>query len=258
MSNFNFLKNYQRLQYGIIFDEITNLSFALVGYCKIDKSSFWNFALINKPLLEEEILKIEKKFKSLRRNPVIYFENRENLKSLHNFLKEKGYQKDFEDSWMFWQGKEIDVSHFTSVKKVITKEGLKVFLKTFSNCYQEGDPQNAYGELGDYLKVAKEVWHKHHKTNRIEYFLIYKGKNPVAVSTLTNHAGMGYISNMGSLKNVRGEGYGKIATLYCIEQSKKNGNNIHYLATEEGTYANKFYKRIGFNTLFTAVAYIKK
>jgi len=121
----------------------------------------------------------------------------------------------------------------------------------------KNDPQNAYGELGDYLIAAEEIWQKYHKTNKIEYFLIYKDKTPVAVSTLTNYENVGYISNVGSLKKVKGEGYGKLATLYCIEQSKKNGNSIHCLFTEEGTYANEFYKRIGFNSLFTAVAYTK-
>jgi len=56
---------------------------------------------------------------------------------------------------------------------------------------------------------------------------------------------------------VRGQGYGKAATLYCIEQSIKNGNFEHCLATEENTYPNEFYKNIGFSTRFTAIGYTK-
>ena len=120
-----------------------------------------------------------------------------------------------------------------------------------SHCYQKDDPQNAYGELGDYLGVAESVWYKHHKTGKVEYFIFYKDKIPVAVSTLTNFQNIGYISNVGSLKEVRGQGFGKLATLYCVEQSKKRGNITHCLATEEGTYANEFYSKIGFSTKFT-------
>jgi len=76
--------------------------------------------------------------------------------------------------------------------------------------------------------------------------------------TLTNHDGIGYISNVGSLRKVRGEGFGKIASLYPVSQSIKNGNLEHCLATEEGTYPNEFYKRIGFETRFTAVCYVKQ
>ena len=151
----------------------------------------------------------------------------------------------------------IDTRYFDSVNKVADKKGLKIFLEVFNQCYQKNDPQNPYGELGDYLKVAEEVWHKHNKNGRIEYFMIYKNNKPVAVSTLTNYDGIGYISNVGSLREVRGEGFGKAATLFCIEESIKHGNKEHCLATEEGAYPNEFYERIGFATKFTAVGYTK-
>lgn len=258
MDNFGFLQKHQRLQYTIMFDKLIDLGFATVGYCETDKSPFWNLALANKILADEELSKIEQTFISLNRNPTLYFEHREDLQSLADFLKGKEYKREFEDSWMFHQGKGIVASRFDMVKKVTNEAGLKVFSETFDACYQKDDPQNPYGELGDYLKVAEKVWHRHHKTNRLEYFIVYKGGQPVAVSTLTNYEGIGYISNVGSLREVRGEGCGKIASLYCVEQSKKRGNTTHCLATEEGTYPNKFYKRIGFKTHFTAVAYTKK
>ena len=87
--------------------------------------------------------------------------------------------------------------------------------------------------------------------------MVYKNNKPVAVSTLTNYDEIGYISNVGSLSEVRGEGFGKAATLFCIQESIKHGNREHCLATEEGAYPNEFYKRIGFVTRFTAVGYTK-
>lgn len=258
MDNFNFLQKYQQLQYTIMFDKLIDLGFATVGYCETDKTPFWNLALVNRLLINKELSKIEQTFKSLDRNSTIYFEHRRNLRPLIDFLKEKGYKQEFEDSWMFYQGKDIDTSRFDLVKKVATEDELKIFLKTFDVCYQKDDPQNPYGELGDYLKATETVWRCHHKTNRLEYFTVYKNNKPVAVSTLTNYEDIGYIANVGSLKEVRGEGYGKIASLYCVEQSKKHGNTTHCLATEEGTYPNEFYKRIGFKTHFTAAGYTKK
>lgn len=158
---------------------------------------------------------------------------------------------------MFYLKKKVDQSRFNVVRKVTNREALKIFLKTFDSCYQKDDPQNPYGELGDYLKAAKKIWHKYHKTKKIEYFLIFDGREPVAVSTFTNYNGTGYISNVGSLRKVRGRGYGKLATLYCVYQSMLNGNKRHCLATEEETYPNEFYKRIGFETIFTASGYSK-
>jgi len=240
-----------------MFDELTEFDFATVGYSKTDKSSYWNLALINKIISDDEINKIEEKFKSINRNPTFYFENRTDLKPFFDKLVDKKYKKSFEDSWQFWIGKNIDTKKFNSVKKVTTDAELKIYLVTFDKCYQENDPQNPYGELGDYLKVAEEAWHKHNKSGRLEYFIVYKNEKPVAVSTLTNFEGIGYISNVGSLREVRGQGFGKAATLYCIDQSIKHGNTEHCLATEEGAYPNEFYKRIGFETRFTAVSYSK-
>lgn len=259
MNNFIFLQKIQNLQYGIMLDKIINMDFVKIGYCQGDSSIFWNYALINKVLGENELSRIEGEMKSLNRQPTVYFENKKPLQPFIKFLKNRGYKFGFEDSWMFHDGKNIDKTRFNSVKKVTTKKELEVFLKIFDACYQKNDPQNAYGELGDYLKVAEKVWHRHHKTNRLKYFIAYNNNNKaVAVSTLTDYKGIGYISNVGSLKKVRGQGFGKLATLYCVEQSKKRGNKQHCLATEEGTYANQFYKRVGFKTRFTAVGYVKE
>ncbi len=258
MNNFNFLINMQKLQFGIMYDNLIDLEFAIIGYSKTDKSAFWNLALTNRVLRNDEIFQVEDKFKELDRAATIYFESRRDLDSLASTLSDYGYKKGFEDSWQFWKCGDIDNKNFDSVKIVTTPEKLKTYLETFNACYQKNDPQNPYGELGDYLKVAEAVWHKHNKSNRLEYFIIYKGDKPVAVSTLTNFEGIGYISNVGSLREVRGEGYGKTATLYCIQQSIKNGNDQHCLATEEGAYPNEFYKRVGFEIRFTAVGYIKQ
>jgi len=256
-NNFSFLQKYQLLQHSIMYDELIDLGFTVIGYSKTDPSTFWNNALINQVLNDEEIKQIEERFKLLDRRPTLYFEHGIKLKELTEKLELKQYKKGFEDCWQFWQGKEIDQTHFNSIKKVTTSEELETFLEVFNNCYQKDDPQNPYGELGDYLKAARNVWNKHHVANRIEYFMVYKDSKPVSVSTLTNYKEIGYISNVGSLREVRGQGFGKAATLYCVSKSIKNGNIEHCLATEEGHYPNVFYQKIGFARRFVAVGYIK-
>lgn len=258
MNNFNFLEKYYKLQQDIMFDKLINLDFDIIAYSQIDKSEFWNNILVNKILKSTEIDLAEKEFEKLERKPAIYFENKKSLLELKEDLFKKQYVKEWEDSWMFWQDGDIDTSRFDGVRKVTNDKELKIFFNIFDKSFQEDDPQNPYGELGDYLEVSEKVWYKHNKTNKIEYYIVYKDDKPVAVSTLTNYDGIGYISNIGSLKEFRGGGYGKLATLYCVEQSKINGNIEHCLATEEETYPNEFYKRIGFNTRFTAVGYVKK
>lgn len=257
MDNFSFLQKYQRLQYKVMFDQIIDSGFAQLGYCEVYDSPFWNLALTNKVLAVGELQQIEKIFVDFKRRPAVYFINSPKLQKLKDFLTNRDYQKDYEDSWMFYQKEVENLDGFDQIKKVENEDDLNIFLDTFDHCYIEDDPQNPYGELGDYLIVAKNSWYQHHSTNRLKYFIAYKDDHPVAVATLNNYEGVGYISNVGSLKEVRGEGFGKLVTLYCVYQSQKRGNKIHCLATEEGTYPNKFYTGIGFKTLFTSICYVK-
>lgn len=257
MSNFEFLKTYYDLQHTVMLDEIRELEFAKIGHNDMSRAVWWNNALVNKKLTPVQIKKIESYFTSINREPAFYFEHRKSLAQLIQDLEDSTYHKAFEDSWMFISPSQKFHLHFSGVKKVETESVLEQFLSTFNDCYQKNDPQNPYGELGDYLDVTKRVWHRHRRSNRLEYFMVFRGNKPVAVSTLTSFNGIGYISNVGSLRSVRGKGFGKIATLYCVAESIKNGNSVHCLATEEGTYPNEFYRRIGFATKFTAVGYAK-
>jgi len=179
----DFLKNYQKLQHGIMFDDLIDLEFATVGYSKIDKSPFWNFGLTNKILIPTELKKVEETLLSLDRKSTIYFENGDSLKPLSWRLKDNGYQLEFEDCWQFWDGNKIDETRFDLVKKVDSLELLNEFLNTFDACYQKDDPQNPYGELGEYLETAKELWHKHHQSNRLEYFIVYDGEGRTLCSS---------------------------------------------------------------------------
>lgn len=255
--NYNFLQRYLKLQYSIMFDELITLDFATIGYSQTESSVFWNCALPNKLLNLEQLEKIEEILNSVKRRSTLYIENCNELDQLTGLLKMHGYNKSFEDSWQFWNNGEIDQTHFELIKKVASQEELETSISTLDACYRNNDPQNPYGELGSYLKTTENAWYKHHKTGRTEYFVAYKESQPVGVSALTNFNGIGYISNVGSLQTVRGQGFGKAITLYCVKESIKNGNQSHCLATEEGFYPNEFYKRIGFTARFSAVGYTK-
>ncbi|MFH1832737.1 MAG: GNAT family N-acetyltransferase [Candidatus Levyibacteriota bacterium] len=257
MDHFDFLQKYMDLQYGVVFDKFFNLGFARIGYCETDKTTFCNYTSTNQMLSQNQLEQLEQKMIALNRQPAVYFENKKQFKPFITFLLKNDYEKDYEDSWMFYQNKKIDANFFNQVKKVEGKNDLKIFLAIFDKCFQANDPQNPYGNLGDYLKVAKKSWHRHHKTDRLEYFIAYKDDKPVATSSLSNYGGIGYISNIGSLPEVRGEGFGKLMTLYSIYISQQHGNSAHCLSTEEKSYPNEFYKRIGFQTDFTALCYKK-
>lgn len=258
MLHTDFFKKLYNLQMGIMGDKITETEFGMIVYNHDDPSVFWNHIFVDKIINPNNFGEIEKIFLENNRMPAIYFKKSDELKENNQVLIDAGYKETNQDSWMFFEGKIDEKIDFSMVKKVESEFDLNTYLETFDKCYQNNDPQNPYGTLGEYLGVTEKVWHKESKNNHLEYFVVFKGAKPVAVATLTNYQGLGYISNVGSLCEVRGEGYGKLATLKCVEMSIKNGNTETCLATEEGNYPNEFYKRIGFETKFVGLLYTKK
>ena len=254
----SFLSTFQKVQLGIMADEILDVGFGSLTYSLTDRSVYFNNILIDQLLTYEQVNSAEKMWQSKKRASTFYFEQTPRLENLKSFLIEKGYTQSFEDCWMFHSGKNINSTRFTEVKKVETNEDLEIFIKTFDQSFQKDDPQNPYGTIGEGLEIARKAWLNFRGQNKLHYFIAFKDGSPVAVSALTNYQDHGYISNVGSLRSVRGQGYGKLVTLYSVDQSLKNGNSLHYLATEEGHYPNAFYTQIGFETKYKAVGWTKK
>ncbi len=257
MTNSNFIQKFHELETGLVFEKILELDYAKICYCKFYDSEYWNYAYIEAPLDAPHLELLEEEFVRLERKSTLYFENDPKFSDFLFFLENHYYEKKYEESWLFFEKEITDTATFSQVKKVQTEEELKKFLLLFDNCYQKEDPQNPYGELGEYLVGVERDWLNHHSSDRVEYFIVYKDEEPVAVSTLINHEELGYIANVGSLREVRGEGFGKLATLYCVYISQQNGNKCHFLSTEVGSYPEEFYQRIGFKKKFTTLGYTK-
>ena len=121
MNNFQFLNDYKELQSTIMFDKIIDLPFGSVSYCAGEESAFWNQALVNQELNQEQLELIETALKKLNRKSAVYFENRKSLKPLVEFLLKNNYRHYFEDCWLFHPGVEINIERFGQVKKVLTE-----------------------------------------------------------------------------------------------------------------------------------------
>ncbi len=254
---YDFLLNFQHVQLGIMADEILDLGFGSLTFSATDTSAYFNNVLVNGSLTDEQLSSVEKIWQERIRSSTFYFENSPQLAELKTYLTSKDYQQAFEDCWMFHPGTDIDSSRFAEVREVQNQTDLEVFISTFDQSFQADDPQNPYGTIGEGLNIARRAWIHFQGTHKLQYFIAYQNGQPVAVSALTNHQGHGYISNVGSLRSVRGQGFGKLVSLFAVDQSVKNGNSLHYLGTEEGHYPHEFYSRIGFETKYKMVGWSK-
>lgn len=261
MTNSDVLDIYINMQQDIIFNRLIKIypEKAVIAFCKNDDAVDWNFALIKKILSKKEVENLEKEFLQLKRTPSIYFENKHEFYPFKELLEVRGYKESYKDAWMFYKTTSVDLPQGYQVKKVYDEKDIEIFLEIFNKSYQKNDPQNPYGEWGKgYLKTISDSWYKHHSTQKVECFIFYKDEEPVAVSELVNYKDMGYITNVASMRHVRGQGFGKLATLHCVKRSLQRKHTYHFLATEEGQYPHKFYQKIGFKTEFTAVDYAKR
>ncbi len=250
MTDFEFLKKWQKMECGPNYDELVNLGEATACFTNSNPSRMANYALVKTPPSNKVLKNIENFYFNKNRISTIYFENKG--QTVPN------YEKQWEDSWMFFNKNEINKNNFDKVKIVDNENELEIFLDTFDKCYQKGDPQNPYGEVKDFIISSRKGWLEYKNTGRMNYFIGFEEDSPVATVALQNFEGLGYISSVGSLQKVRGKGFGKLVTMFAVDRSIRHGNTETALATEEGTYPNEFYKRIGFKTRFTAVGFYKK
>ncbi len=258
MTNSDFLKKFQQMELGVAFERIIDSPPARICYCSEYNSEYWNYAFLDHPLTQPELVTVEEEFIHLNRPSTMFFEKRPEFGAFFELLKDHQYDKKYELFWFFYEEGEINKEKFDLVRKVETEEDLKIFLQTFDASYRKDDPQDPHGELGGYLVGAERDWQKYHEEDAMEYFTVFKQDKPVAVATLVHFDNIGYISHVGSLKEVSGEGFARLATFYCVLRSKEMGNEETFMVTEEGTFAYDFYLQNGFKKRFSTLGYTKQ
>ena len=237
------------------FEEIDEDDKMIFSYCKNNSEIWWNFALLKKSINSEDIKLIDNFFYSRNRSPTIYLSDEDTFENSINLILKEGYKLSSKDSWMFWED-EVPEINDKDIIEVQSEEDFEEWINTFIKSYPKDDPKNPYGDQSEFAEILKEKW-KEGKIKKDKYFLAFKENFPVAVGILTNYDNKGYISGIGSIPCVRGKGFGKKISLYCVKKSFEQGNKIHFLATEKGDYPFEFYKRIGFTPKFTASYYTK-
>lgn len=255
MDKLEILKTFVYMHEGG-FIEVKEAENMIYAYGEGDTETWWNFVLLKNPISKKELELVEEFFVKRKRKPSVYFTDDKKYDGMHELLLGEGYEITMNDSWMFWNGKCPSVEG-DEIIEVKSDAEFGKFLETFLKSYPKDDPKNPYGEQKELAKLLKKSWEEG-KTKKDKFYIAFDKGEPVAVGILTSYNEKGYLSGIGSIPSVRGKGFGKKISLYCVRESFKQGNKLHFLGTEKGDFPFEFYSRIGFESEFGAYFYTKK
>jgi GNAT superfamily N-acetyltransferase len=177
-------------------------------------------------------------------------------------IRDKGYQKQFRDAWMFFEGDSKlstsqDSPQMLTIKIVSNKPEIEDFMTVYDSVYGgEQTEDEPYGGLPPiYMTALRQSFSA--RDVQTFHFVGYKEDQPVAVATLVYADGWGGIYNAGTLATHRRQGIGTLLSHVCIDKWKEQGGHTLFLQTEVASKQEKFYKELGFKTAFVGECWAK-
>jgi hypothetical protein len=252
---------HYRFQAGCYFSGSEEIQGALFLWSKI-KDSYWNYATkidIKEKYLEKLMKKIIEFYKNKDRKPTIYFTPFTKIRNLPELIEKFGFKSKYKDAWMFYEGREpkFEMPENFTIKPVETIEEMKVFTDIFSQSYGGATSDEPYGALPkEYSECIFESFSKPQKNKSVIHYLGILGDKPVGIATLIYSGEFGCIFNVGTNPVYRKKGMGKALTLNAVADAMKNGASIVFLQTEQGSFNEKYYTKLGFSTKFIGEGFV--
>ena len=167
----------------------------------------------------------------------------------NSLLEDNGFERKLEESVMVFKGKQVEDKLNPDVKvKEISESEIDVYNKLFLTIFEM--PIEWKGGLD---RLFLEWIRKGAK-----FYLAYVEGKPVGTCTLLSLLKIGGIFNVGTLEEYRRRGIGTTLTVNAVMDSIKEGNNLHTLQTAKGGYAERLYRKIGFETDHTIPWFVKR
>lgn len=255
-------KAHYRNQQGMYFSRMEGIEGAVLLYSDIIDDFFWNYAgqiKTTQEKIEELIREITILYRKEARNPSVYITPFSQPQDISERLDDHGFKIEFKDAWMTYDGEppQIKKPKDLSFKEVRSDEDMEIFIKVFYEAYGGASKDEPYGELPPtYGEALRRSFKNPPKKKRIIHYLGLINRKHVGIGTLISLDGFGGIYNVGTSSSYRKTGLGSAISIKAVEDSKKEGNTTTYLMTEEGSYVEKFYQRLGFSTKFVGCGYV--
>ncbi|HDL75116.1 MAG TPA: GNAT family N-acetyltransferase [bacterium] len=254
---------HYKFQIGMYFSNIKRSKRKVLLWSDKIEDFYWNFASkinVSEKEIENSIKQITEFFKKKNRKPVIYVTPFTKPRSLSKLIQRAGFKLQFKESWMFY--KEVNLKftvpkNFT-IKKIKTKKEMKIFVDIFNKAYSGADPEDPYGPIPpEYKEALVDSFKKNQKNKFTVHYLGFLKNKPIGVATLIYFGKYAGIYNIGTVLDKRKKGMGSSITLKCVLEAQKNKAKFIFLQTEQKSYNEKFYKKLGFSTKFIGQGFVK-
>lgn len=223
------------------------------------EDTYYNYCALmqfHKDEFKEYWINAKKMFPS-NRVPALYVTPSSNLYGQErNFLQ--SFKKQYTDSWMVMQsGKylcDLKIDKKIEIKRIETQEDFKqLFVETFQSAYSGDDPSDPYGQLSPtYKESLLDSWDRNLEYKKDHYLAFYEG-TPAGVLTAISYQELVGVYNVGTVPQFRCHGLGE--SLMATVAQQLNNHQILFLQTEKGSHVEKWYGKMGFETLFYGECY---
>lgn len=206
---------------------------------------------VNEDEAEKLLNKVTKYF-VLKGSPYIWFRVSPltHPSSFSSFLQNHGFEREEEEeSVMVFKGKQVEDKLNPEVKvEEISKSEIDVYNKLSLTIF----------EMPIEWKKGADRLILEWMRKGLRCYLAYVEGKPVGTCCLFSLMKTGGIFIVGTLKEYRRRGIGTTLTVHAIMDSIDEGNNLHTLQAEKGGYAERLYRKIGFETDHTISWFVKR
>jgi len=228
----------------------------------ITEDNLWNYITRINVNSQKEFVNVWNKSKILfnerNRIPHIYVTPTSNFYNKIDEIIPKTFSSAYIDAWMLIQDFSL-INDIADSKNVIVQEidvvkDKKAFVDTVMIAFGSTNAEDPYADLPQYYRKAlnesfDNYWDSEYK---VKNYWAKIDEKPISVATTIYKDDTAGIYNVGTIEEFRKKGISSSVIKYLVQDIRKLGVKNIFLQTSKDSYVERWYKKIGFNTIFIA------
>lgn len=241
---------------GMYFSEYLKKNGYVILLGDLVEDYYWNYVSYIERDLDSVLKEVRPVFTDRKRTLALYITP--DSKISENELP-PNFKKAGVDAWMVLND-ESNLSTYTIPNHInIQTVGMKEreeYVKAFEMAYSSGDPNDPYGNLPSYYSQSLKRSFEHSaKGYQKIYVAAIVDNKMIGVGCMLWNNQIAGIYGVGTVHAFRRQGIAKSIMAYLYKEAEKNHITTIMLQTEDGSYNDMLYQKMGFTTVFKGTYY---